>query len=281
MSACDMGETGLAGAAPDFVGAVALTGQATAGVAWWMDGWDELMDCEGGQKECAWWSEGSGETEGSADVVEMFCPSGQMRVSRICRLVDWEIFVIGVGCANRHFILWRIRGKSPDGANADEPHLSADWLESVRLRGREDGLKGAAAVGVGCPAGQGQTRARRVCWLNVLSGAEGSSGVAGRFCPSGQARLGRAWRRVGLTVAMEASGVCVAVAAGGRRRDDFRLFGGRRDAAGGWLAQVSAAAGAWEETGIADTVERTDARERRLCGEVGDFCGAFLIIKRG
>ena len=33
LSACDMGETGVAGTAPDFVGAVALTGQATAGVA--------------------------------------------------------------------------------------------------------------------------------------------------------------------------------------------------------------------------------------------------------
>ena len=32
----------------------------------------------------------------------------------------------------------------------------------------------------------GQTRARRVCWLNVLSGAKGSSG-GGRFCPAGQA----------------------------------------------------------------------------------------------
>lgn len=53
------------------------------------------------------------------------------------------------------------------------------------------------------------------------------------------------------------------------------------EAAGGWLAQVSAAVGAWEETEIADTAERTGARERRLCGEVGDFCGAFLIIKRG
>ena len=73
-------------------------------------------------------------------------------------------------------------------------------------------------------------------------------------------------------------GVCEA---GARRRDDFELFGGREDAAGGWLAQVSAAAGAWEETEIADTAERTGARERRLCGEVGDFCGAFLIIKRG
>ena len=30
----------------------------------------------------------------------------------------------------------------------------------------------------------GQTRARRVCWLNVLSGAKGSSG-GGRFCPVG------------------------------------------------------------------------------------------------
>ena len=121
------------------------------------------------------------------------------------------------------------------------------------------------------------------------------------FCPVGQARLGRAWRRVGLTVAMEASGVRVAVAVGAagaweetgiadttertgareRRRDDFGLFGGRGDAAGGWLAQVSVAAGALGETGIADTAERTGARERRLCGEVGDFCGAFLIIKRG
>ena len=58
---------------------------------------------------------------------------------------------------------------------------------SVRLRGREDGVKGAAAVGVGCPAGQGQTRARRVCWLNVLSGAKGSSGGVEMFCPAGQA----------------------------------------------------------------------------------------------
>ena len=40
-------------------------------------------------------------------------------------LDDWEIFVIGVGCANRHFILWRICGKSPDGANADEACLLA------------------------------------------------------------------------------------------------------------------------------------------------------------
>ena len=164
--------------------------------------------------------------------------------------------------------------------------MAAGWSGDVGLRGGEDGLKGVAVVGVGCPAGQGQTRARRVCWLNVLSGAEGSSGGVEMFCPSGQARLGRAWRLVGLTVAMEASGVRVAVAAGvfvagARRRDDFGLFGGRADVAGGWLAQVSAAAGAWEETGIADTTERTGARERRLCGEVGDFCGAFLIIKRG
>ena len=136
---------------------------------------------------------------------------------------------------------------SPVGANADEPHLSAGWSGDVRLREREDGVKGAVA------------------------GVE-------RFCPSGQARLGRAWRLVGLKVAMEASGAC---AAGARRRDDFELFGGRGDAAGDWLAQVSAAAGAWGETEIADTAERTGARERRLCGEVGDFCGAFLIIKRG
>ena len=56
---------------------------------------------------------------------------------------------------------------------------------SVRLRGREDGLKGAAAVERFCPAGQ--TRARRVCWLNVLSGAKGSSGGVEMFCPAGQA----------------------------------------------------------------------------------------------
>ena len=186
----------------------------------------------------------------------------------------------------------QIRGKSPVGANADEPHLAVGWLGVVRLREREDGVKGAVVVGVVCPAGQGQTRARRVCWLNVLSGAEGSSGVAVRFCPVGQARLGRAWRLVGLKVAIEASGVVcsagvvgaaggVVCPAGARRRDDFELFGGRGDAAGGWLAQVSAAAGAWGETEIADTAEQTGARERRLCGEVGDFCGAFLIIKRG
>ena len=41
------------------------------------------------------------------------------------------------------------------------------------------------------------------------------------------------------------------------------------EAAGGWLAQVSAAVGAWEETEIADTAEQTGARKRRLCGEVG------------
>ena len=75
----------------------------------------------------------------------------------------------------------------PDGANADEPHLSAGWLGVVWLRGREDGLKGAAAVGVGCPAGQGQTRARRVWWQDVLSGAKGSSGGVEMFCPAGQA----------------------------------------------------------------------------------------------
>ena len=173
----------------------------------------------------------------------------------------------------------RIRGKSPVGANAGEPHLAAGWLGVVRLREREDGVKGAVVVGVVCPAGQGQTRLGRVCWLDVLSGAEGSSGVAVRFCPVGQARLGRAWRLVGLKVAIEASGVVCS--AGARRRDDFELFGGRGDAAGGWLVQVSAAAGAWGETEIADTAERTGARERRLCGEVGDFCGAFLIIKRG
>lgn len=117
--------------------------------------------------------------------------------------------------------MWRIRGKSPVGANADEPHLAAGWSGDVGLREREDGLKGAAAVGVGCP--------------------------------TGQARLGRAWRLVGLKVAIEASGVRVAVAAGvfvagARRRDDFELFGGRGDAAGGWLAQVSVAAGALGET---------------------------------
>ena len=42
----------------------------------------------------------------------------------------WEIFVIGVGCANRHFILRWIRGKSPSG----------------------------------------QTRARRVCWTECSRG---------------------------------------------------------------------------------------------------------------
>ena len=88
------------------------------------------------------------------------------------------------------------------------------------------------------------------------------------------------WEVIGVweVVGAESVGAC---AAGARRRDDFELFGGRGDAAGGWLAQVSAAAGAWGETEIADTAERTGARERRLCGEVGDFCGAFFIIKRG
>ena len=84
----------------------------------------------------------------------MFCPSGQMRVSRICRLVGWEIFVIRVGCANRYFILWRIRGKSSDGANAGEPHLSAGWLGVVWLREREEGFKKAAAAWEGIPSGQ-------------------------------------------------------------------------------------------------------------------------------
>ena len=89
LSACDMGETGVAGAG------------------------------------CAWWSADSGVAEGNGGVAEMFCP---------------------------------------DGANADEPHLSAGWSGDVGLREREDAVKGVAAVGVGCPAGQGQTRARRVCW---------------------------------------------------------------------------------------------------------------------
>ena len=82
----------------------------------------------------------------------------------------------------------------PDGANADEPHLADSWLGDVGLREREDGVKGAAAVDVGCPAGQGQTRARRVWWS---AGWEASdffweSEVEGT--PSGQATAGVAWR---------------------------------------------------------------------------------------
>ena len=56
-----------------------------------------------------------------------------------------------------HFILWRICGKSPDGANADEPHLAAGWLGVVWLREREDGLKKAAAAWEGIPSGQATT----------------------------------------------------------------------------------------------------------------------------
>ena len=86
------------------------------------------------------------EETGVAGAAERFCPSGQMRASRICRLVGWEIFVIGVGCANRHFILWRICGKSPDGANADEPYL----LDGMFKRGEES----AGVAEMFCPAGQ-------------------------------------------------------------------------------------------------------------------------------
>ena len=109
-------------------------------------------------------------------------------------------------------------------------------------------------------------------WEVVGAGGVVGAESVGAVCTAGVVGV---WEVVG---AESVGAVCTAAA---RRRDDFELFGGRGDAAGGWLAQVSAAVGAWEETEIADTAERTGARERRLCGEVGDFCGAFLIIKRG
>ena len=119
------------------------------------------------------------------------------------RLGDWEIFVIGVGCANRHFILRRICGKSPDGANTHEACLAAGWLGAVRmrgedgyfilrwirgkspvgantheaclldgwlgvvrLRGKEDGVNGVAAVVVGCPVGAG-ANTREACLVAI------------------------------------------------------------------------------------------------------------------
>ena len=62
--------------------------------------------------------------------------------------------------------------------------------------------------GEGCPAGQGQTRARRVCWLNVLSGAEGRAGV-GVGSPAGQThevRLVDEWFGVNCLVESESKG---------------------------------------------------------------------------
>ena len=44
----------------------------------------------------------------------------------------------------------------PNGANTRKTCLLDGWLGVVRLRGREDGVKGVAAVVVGCPAEQGQ-----------------------------------------------------------------------------------------------------------------------------
>ena len=80
-----------------------------------------------------------------------------MRVNRIWRMVGREIFVIGVGCANRHFILRRICGKSPVGANADW-RLVAGWLGVNCLVVREskgvalDGWLGVASDFVGAVA---------------------------------------------------------------------------------------------------------------------------------
>ena len=48
------------------------------------------------------------------------------------------------------------------------------------------------------PCVQGQTRARRVCWLNVLSSAEGRAGVGvGSPAGQGQMRTSRICRLIG------------------------------------------------------------------------------------
>ena len=128
----------------------------------------------GGTGVCRKWGRGGG--VGVGRVAEMWAGVAD----------GWEIFVIGVGCANRHFILRRICGKSPVGANA-QGAFGGRLVGRCRVEGERTGI--LFCGGYAGKALSGQTRARRVCWPVGREG-RGKCRSSGEVLPFGASAQG-------------------------------------------------------------------------------------------